>query len=142
MGVPEHLWRFPTREAIDSLAKRFGLPNTEEMQDWELEVADPIRLDEFLDAYLSGELSGDERFTIMETLLQCFEESDRDLESDRHWAQVLASLDTHIELHAHTVWYWSCVDDEDPADRFRVTPWVRRILERHRTRLEQLGGAA
>ena len=142
VGVPEHLWRFPTREAIDSLAKRFGLPNTPRMQDWEWEVADLARLDEFLDDYLSGELSDDERFTIMETMLQCFEESDRDLELDRLWTQVLSSLDTHIELHAYTVWHWSCVDDEDPADWFRVTPWVRRILLRHRTRLEQRGGAA
>lgn len=141
MGVPEHLWRFPTREAIDSLAKRFDLPNTREMQDWEWEVADAMRIDEFLGAYLSGELSDDERFTIMETLLQCFEESGCDLDLDQRWAQVVASLDTHVELHAHTVWYWSC-DDEDPAYWFRVTPWVRRILERHRTRLEQPGGAA
>jgi hypothetical protein len=142
VSVPEHLWRFPTREAIDSLADRFGLRNTPEMQDWEWEVADPARLDEFLAAYLSGGLSEDERFTLMETLLQCFEESEVDLASDQRWAQVAAALDSHIELHAHTVWYWSCVDDHDSANWFRVTPCVRRILERHRTRLEQPGGAA
>jgi len=142
MSVPEHLWRFPTREAIDSLAKRFELPNTPEMQDWEWEVADPDRLDEFLSAYMSGELSEDERFTIMETVLQCFEESELDLASDSRWTRVAAQLDEHIQLHAYTVWYWSCVDDEDHEAWFRLTPFMRGVLEPHRSRLQEPGGAA
>ena len=137
MSIPEHLWRFPTRAAIDSLARRFGFPNTPSMQDWEWEVADPERIEEFLAAYSSGELSDDERFTLMETIIQSFEESDRDFETDAQWSEVLNTLDEHIELHAYTVWYWSYLDDEDPANWFWVTPWIRKVLEKHRSRLEQ-----
>ena len=136
MSVPEHLWRFPTREAIDSLAARFGFPNSPQMQDWEWEVADAARIDEFLLAYKSGELGDDERFTIMETILQSFEESDFDLSSDARWKEVLAAIEARIDLHAYSVWYWSCLDFEDPQDWFRSTPQLRGILERHRTRLE------
>jgi hypothetical protein len=142
MSVPEHLWRFPTWEAIDSLARRFSLPNTPHMQDWEWEVADPERLDEFLSAYSSGDLSDDERFTIMETILQCFEESDTDLSSDARWSRLLAQLDEHVDLHAYTVWYWSCLEEQDPTDWFRVTPFIRQVLARHRDRLEGPCGAA
>jgi hypothetical protein len=109
------------------------------MQDWEWEVADPWRLDEFLAGYLSGELSADERFTIMATLLQCFESSGLDLERDPRWTRVALALDADIDLHAWTVWYWSCLERPDPAHGFRVTPYVRRIWERHRDRLERQG---
>jgi len=141
VSVPEHLWRFPTRKAIDSLAVRFGFPNTPQMQDWEWEVADPTRIGEFLSVYMSGELDDDERFTIMETLLQSFEESRFDLSSDPRWKTVLSELERHIDLHAYSVWYWSCLEDNEAEDWFRVTPHLREILNRHRTRLEAQSGA-
>ncbi len=137
MSVPAHLWRCPTGEAVHSLAARFGLPISPDMQDWEWEVADPDRIDEFLTAYSSGELTEDERFTIMETILQSFEESSRNLESDAGFRYVLSELERHINLHASTVWYWSRVDTHDPEGWFRITPHLREILARHRARLEQ-----
>jgi hypothetical protein len=54
--VPEHLWRYPTKDAIENLAKRFDFPTDPQMQDWEYEVADASRIGEFLAAYESGEL--------------------------------------------------------------------------------------
>ncbi|MCP5384447.1 MAG: hypothetical protein H6913_07510 [Altererythrobacter sp.] len=44
------------------------------MQDWEFEVADANRIDEFLSAYQSQELTDDERFTLMEMIIQSFED--------------------------------------------------------------------
>ena len=137
MSVPEHLWRFPTRAAIDSLAKRFGLPNEPGMQDWEYEVADPDRLDEFIDAYDNGGLSDDERFTLMETILESFDELlGASGVLDPRWEQNLARLDRNIGLHAHSVWYWSCVGRDDPEEQFRITTSVRRIFDKHRDRLQ------
>lgn len=43
-------------------------------QDWEWEVADPARIDEYLNAYHVGEFTDDERFTLMETLIQAFDD--------------------------------------------------------------------
>ncbi|NPU12768.1 hypothetical protein HL667_03270 [Bradyrhizobium sp. 83012] len=113
------------------------------MQDWEWEVADPTRIDEFLSAYESGELSEDERFVLMETIIQSFEDLQR-LEKhpdpDQRWQRVLVILDRNIDLHAHTVWYWSLLDAadfSDPEQQFWATPFVRAILARHRTRLEK-----
>ena len=136
MMVPDHLYRYPTREAIDSLAERFALPNTPDMQDWEYEVSNPARIDEFLDAYLNGGLNDDEKFTLMEMLIDSFEGSDIDLAVDSRWAHVLDQLDRNIELHAHTVWYWSCLDNDNLDECWGVTPHIRAILARHRTRLQ------
>jgi hypothetical protein len=144
--MPEHLRRHPTRSAINALSLRFGLPNDPHMQDWEWEVADAERIDEFLSAYESGELSDDERFTLMETILQSFEDlqlfEDRP-DPDCRWQRILEILDQNIDLHAHSVWYWSALDAEDPDDpeqQFWATPFIRTILARHRSRLEKPRG--
>jgi hypothetical protein len=131
MAVPERLWRHPTKEAIDSLAKRFGLANHPGMQDWEWEVADPGRIDEFLSAYEGEELSEDERFTLMETLLQSFENLDGPLEAEPRWSRLLELLDRNVVLHAHSICYWSVIENDDLDDCWRVTPFVRRVLRRH-----------
>jgi hypothetical protein len=103
------------------------------MQDWEWEVADPKRIDEFLRAYEGGELSDDERFTLMETILQSFEDLSRTLEADKRWLQVLALLEANIQLHIYTVWYWADLENDTT---WKVAPFLRQILEKHRGRFE------
>jgi len=107
------------------------------MQDWEWEVADSGRLDEFTGAYESGELNGDERFTLMETIIQSFDDLGPQHERDPRWRRILEILDRNIELHIYSVWYWSAVDGETSGEQFWVTPSVRRVLASHRTWLER-----
>jgi hypothetical protein len=136
--VPVHLLRSPTRFAINTLSLRFGLPNDPNMQDWQWEVADAARIDEFLCAYESGELSDDELFTLMETILQSFEELRSS--SDPRWQRVLDILDRNVDLHAYSIWYWSALDAEESKEQFWVSPFLRPVLARHRSRLEKPPG--
>jgi hypothetical protein len=136
VSVPEHLWRFPTAAAIDALAKRFALPNTPQMQDWPWEVADPGRLDEFLEAYLDPNLNDDERFTLMEIMLQSFEDLGVKVTIDPRWHRALDILDQRIDLHAYSVWYWSDLENDNRDEQWRVTPFLRQVLAKHRDRLE------
>lgn len=131
MELPEVLWRFPTREAIDKLAHRFNLPNEPSMQDWEWEVADPQRINEFLATYISEDLTNDEKFTLIEIILQSFEDLDEPLESDSRWDKVLTILDQNIALHLYSVYYWSALD-KDEGNQWRLTPFLRPIIEKHR----------
>jgi hypothetical protein len=140
MTVPEHLQRFATRAAIDSLAARFGLVNEPGMQDWEWEVADPGRIDEFLSTYESGELSEDERFTLMETMLQSFEELPAALAAHPRWSRLLDILDCNASLHARSIWYWSAPEADDLEECWRVTPFLRSILNRHRAVFDRSAG--
>lgn len=135
----EHCWRCPTRAAIDALALRFNLRNTRDMQDWEYEVADAKRINEFLAAYESGELNDDERFTLMETLLEsCCEAEmyDKAFLSSDVWKKILALLEQNIALHIYTVWYWSDTEqaEEDTSDSVVITPCIRTILLRQQQR--------
>jgi hypothetical protein len=31
----------------------------------------------------------------------------------------------------HTIWHWFCVDNENLADCWEVTPFMRALLDRH-----------
>ena len=137
-----HLYRFPSITAITALAKRFNLPYAREMQDWEYEVADADRIDEFLAAYDSGELSDDEKFTLMAMLLQSFlnaiDEGKNFLATT--WNHFLNLLERDIDIHIYLVWYWSSVDKheadiDNPDYMFSISPFMRTILLRHQGRV-------
>ncbi|MGD8883508.1 MAG: hypothetical protein PVI82_16535 [Desulfobacterales bacterium] len=132
MSVPEHLWRFPTTEARVSLAKRFGLPYSDQMQDWEYEVADANRIDEFISVYESGELDDDEKFSLMETIIQSFEDLEISLSDEPRWQRVLNLIENNIELHRYTVWYWSMLENSNKFEQWRVTPFIESILIKHK----------
>ena len=136
MSVPQQLWRFPTLQSIVSLAERLNVTWHPSMQDWEWEIADSSRLDEYLALYQGGRLTGDERFTLMETIVQAFERLPAELESDPRWHETLNLLDAKVDLHAYTIWYWSDLEDELGEEGWRVTPFLRRLVEKHQPRLD------
>ena len=136
MSVPEHLVRHPTPAAIDRLSQLFGLRNEPGMQDWEIEVADPSRCAEFTSGYDSYGLNEDERFTLMWTILESFELLEASLDDSLDWQRVLFHLEADIDVHIGTVWYWSALDAENPDETWRIAPYMREILGRHRSRYE------
>ena len=136
MSVPDHLIRHPTRAAIDQLSERFGLRNEPGMQDWEIEVADSSRCSEFLSGYENLGLDEDERFTLMWTILQSFEDLETSLDESTDWQRVLFHLEADIEVHISTVWYWSALDAESDEETWRITPYMREVLSRHRSQFE------
>ena len=136
MTVPEHLWRFSTAQAIASLAVRLKIPFEPWMQDWEWVVADSSRIDEYIDVYQNAGLTDDERFTLMETIIQAFENRGGALQCDKRWIDVLYILDQNIDLHAHSVWYWADLENEVDECTWRVTPYFRAIIDRHTRRLD------
>ena len=128
--------RFPSTEAQLALAARFGLPHTNRMQDWEYEVADVGRFDEFLAAYTPS-LPADERLSLMEILIQCVEDSAFGGESDSYWNRVRPLLDANRTIHAGTINYWACLDAENEDEMFHVSSRMRSLLGGSH---EQLGG--
>ncbi len=58
------------------------------------------------------QLNDDERFTLMETIIQAFEDHPASLHANSLWQETLILLDTGIDLHAFSVWYWSDLENE------------------------------
>ncbi len=98
------------------------------MQDWEWEVADAARFDEFLDAFRSTALSDNERFSLMEILVQCTEASLHEEELVARWTAIEPLLKARRALHSATIEYWACLGESDPAAMFRVSPLMRSLL--------------
>ena len=132
MNVPEHIWRFSTRDSITSLAKRLNVPNDPAMQDWAWEIADSTRINEYIELYNSDALDDDERFTLMEIIIQSFADLDTNLEDDSRWRLILDSLDRNIQLHAHSICYWAAdADGVQVNDGWTVSPFLLKLVSKH-----------
>ena len=126
--------RFWTAASIDSLAERFGLPNDPDMQDWPFQVADPGRIGEFMAAFEDFEGEPDIRYTLMDLLLQSFEELEGELGTNESWRKIVTRLDRDFAIHAYQVWYWSALD-LDLDDAWRVSAFLREIWHRRKSEL-------
>jgi hypothetical protein len=99
------------------------------MQDWEYEIASQARLAEFLQALEREEWSDDERFTLSETVMACFEDRAQagcQLHESEEWKRFVALLRTRPRLHARTLCYWSALD-ASMEEAWRVSPLVRPL---------------
>ena len=121
-----------TKEAIDSLIMKLNLPEKDEFsQDWEYEVSDSKRLEEFIEFYQKNELTKDEKFTLMIIILEsCDEAILKDELSEKIWSEVEEILINDKEIHEKTIDYWSWYDNENIEDCFYITPLVRKISEK------------
>lgn len=128
---PLHLARYPISASREKLAGLFRLENRPEMQDWEVEVADPNRITEFLNAYEASDLSDDDRFLLMSLIIASFDdagESDGEKPfSGKEWEKTRKLLIRDCKLHASTLWYWSSWGTAVEDAAFTVTRHIRPI---------------
>ena len=120
-----------TREAIEKLSRELKLPEPDEFsQDWQYEVADLTRLEEFAMFYLNNKLNKNEKFTLMSLILESA--NDR-VQSEslncKTWEQIAEILTYDIDINEQILEYWAC-DDDKIEDCFYITPLIRKIKEK------------
>jgi len=100
------------------------------MQDWEFEVAEASDLQRYLSLF--EEVAGQEhvRFTLADMIIQAFENSEFDIETNPEWTASLVNLAENIGIHGCQIWYWAAWDCE-LEDAWRVTPFMRALCETH-----------
>lgn len=126
--APEARPRFPTRASRKKLSTLLSLPDDPYSQDWDIEVADGDRVDEFLSAYRGEDLDDDDRFLLMAIIVASLNERKAaGREIGDLWPGVAALLRRDASLHASTIAYWCCGSDPDPEHHFAVTPELRRL---------------
>jgi hypothetical protein len=125
--------RYPTNAGREALAARFGLAIDPYPQDWEWEVASPKHFPAWLALYEEAALTDDERFSLMEMLVQCVDEMcpayspSEQVEQRPEWQAVAALLRARPRLHASTIAYWSVFGGEGPEEQFAVSAPMRRV---------------
>src|SRR4051794_39490289 len=131
--TPDFPERYSTRAGREALAARLGLTIDPYSQDWEWEVAKPERFSQWLQVYYDPTLTDDERFSLMEMLVQCVEElgrlggSEEKVEGLPEWQAVAGLLRANFTLHASTIRYWSLFGADEPDHRFKVSVAMRRV---------------
>ncbi|MDO6835241.1 hypothetical protein Q4596_06375 [Pseudoalteromonas carrageenovora] len=120
--------RHPAREAIYKFNKLLNLHEDPLMQDWEVECADALRIEEFINCYRTSASTDDERFTLMALILGSFEEY-HGLETPKPevWEKIRYILSTESKLHEDHIEYYSCLETEVPEEWFPITPLIRAV---------------
>ncbi len=123
--------RHPTRAAIDQLNRLLDLPYGGWEQDWEIELADPKRVNEFCKLYDTGELDTETKFTLMLLIVASLDDLLREESVDSATAvqRVEQLLRRDFILNLHTVEYWCQLEETDAENVFAVTPLLRRVWQ-------------
>ena len=102
------------------------------MQDWEWEVADPSLLPRLFELLGDAELSDDERFSLLEIVVQSIEDQESAApEKTDAWRRAERALRERPALHATTIWDWSCLEDaaEKDAECWALSPAMAELWE-------------
>ncbi len=116
------------KASIEKLTAALALPATGLEQDWEVELADPSRVSDFLGAYQTLPLTPDDKIALMALMLASVDlYIGAQSEIPEDWERIAALLASERDLHQETIRYWMCEGDEDPESWFHLTPLVRRV---------------
>lgn len=118
-----------THSAIEGLVQKVNLPLPDEFsQDWEYEVSDSTRINEFLYAYENIELNTDEKFALMIVIISSFDDAVAEGQTEESTAKrIRFHLLQDIGIHMNTIRYWSMPDEDDLDNCFAVTAFMREI---------------
>lgn len=98
------------------------------MQDWELECADPNRVEEFLDFHNTHTRSDDEKFILMALILGSFEDYHGiDAPDPNVWLRIRSILAGDVELYRTHIENYQCAEAESEEEYFPITPLMRQI---------------
>ncbi|WP_435892850.1 hypothetical protein [Oceaniferula spumae] len=120
--------RHPTAQAIEKFNRLFDIDDDSYIQDWEIEAADPGKIDQYLQCYSNSVENDDERFTLMALILGAYEEYHAMNPPDaEHWPKIRSILLADMEIHRDHIDYYQCNDDGDEDGCFPITPLMRSI---------------
>jgi len=98
----------PTRNAVATINHLLALPATGDEQDWEIELADPRKLDDMFELFAKGSLGFEERSAVALLLTHTVDELEDDDEDTSDLVPRLRSLLASDGEVLHRMrFYWS-----------------------------------
>lgn len=115
-------------KAIQYLNTALRLPASGHEQDWEIELADANRLNEFVSFYENNELPEEVNVALMSLIVASLDEFMSDGRNDKTLLEKIKNLlKSDSNLHSETIKYWSLLQYEDQCDSFEVTKFIRSL---------------
>ena len=117
-------------ETIKKISEDLSLPFTGIEQDWEIELADPNRLDEFIKHYKTNYLLIEEKIVLMSIILASYDEylEKNNLDVDNHWEEIKKLLNLNYKTFKEILDYWVLYNGKI-EELFRISPLVRTFQE-------------
>jgi len=123
MGLPNL-----TAAAIAKLNRMLQLPAEGAEQDWELQLGDAARLDEFVRVYETAELDDEDRRALMSLIVASADAAlGAGTPGPPEQARIAALLVRDAHLHRTLLDYWSQGDVDEPEAQFLISPWMREV---------------
>jgi hypothetical protein len=124
-------------EAIKRLNTLLSLPHRDGMQDWDVELADPNRVQEFCDVYERKHLDPPEKQALMALIIASYDDYLEERGNEVFlWNKIAALLRKDCDLHKSIMLYWLCGDNEEQIGEFAITPLIRALLPDSVNKLE------
>ncbi len=122
--------RYETAQAVRRLTEMLNLPETG--QDFDLEAADPDRIQDFCDVYESADLTAEEKFALMMLIISSYNDHLACEGADQSYERIERLLQQDYALHFHTVEYWASLDADESEEEqyfrdYPVCPLMRRV---------------
>lgn len=122
--------RFVTLKAIKDLTKNLNLQYTlSDYQDWEFIVGKSEDIEEYIN-YYTTEVDEDNKFALMEIIIQATEDQTTENDFLKYLKIVLKLLQDNFRLHEYSVFYWSCFQNENIEDCWNVSPFMRKLWQK------------
>jgi len=111
----------PDQISRKRLAEKLCLEFDENMQDWEYEVSNPCKLDEFINEYDKKETTQNEKEILMEIILDSL--NDLIIENKERFLinyseKIKERLERNSDLHIRTLNYWT-------ENKFEISNWLK-----------------
>lgn len=128
MFMKAFMIKFQTEKAIKFLNEKLKLPVTGEEQDWDLELSDYTRMEEFLSFYENQILDADTKFALMSLIIASYEGIEEDVEKEYVWKQICLHLKNDQKIHEYTIHFWCYWDYENREDASPVSSKMRAFF--------------
>ncbi len=118
-----------TKKAIESINQKLSLPFTGVEQDWEVELANSDRVDEFVACYKSTKLSSEEKKALMSLIFASYNDflNEREIDKSELWFEIALLIQSDRDLFKELLSYWRLDGETSPENYFKITPLVRAI---------------
>jgi len=117
------------KEIMQQLSMQLSLPYTGKEQDWDLEMANSNRIEEFIKFYKEANLSDEKKVAIMSLILASYDDllNKKNLKCDEKWNAIKFELTSQKKIFKTLIDYWSLVNEIDKNNVFVITPLIREV---------------
>lgn len=117
------------KEAIESLNKNLSLPSTGMEQDWEIELSNSNRIEEFVSFYKNSSLNEGEKKALMSLIVASYDDylNEKHISNEMFEREIKELLTIDKYLFTELLGYWSLIGESNSENYFKITPLIRNI---------------